>query len=264
MLKKISNIKWSFFLKGKNNIKSFNPDFPKIASFSTLKSCHFYLNETTELIIDSGCSLKNVKIFAFSGVNRIYIGKNTKISDSIIITNDGNISIGKNNIIQKPEDSFQTKFQVDNGSLRIGDYNRISCVIWIRFGGLVEIGSRNAINQRTEIRADEKITIGDYNQISYDCVIWDTNTHNIYTAEKRREITDKQYPAFGLEYEKPKTSPVAIGNDCWIGRRVSILKGTSIGDKCVIAFNTTLSKQQLRSNSTVINSYNLIIKKNDL
>lgn len=264
MLQKIKSIKWLFLLKGRNYIKSLNPNFPQIASSSILQSCKFYLNETTELIIDSGCSLKNVKIFAFSGVNKIYIGKNTQISDSIIIANNGNISIGENNIIQKSEDSFQTKLQIDNGTLKIGDYNRISCVIWIRFGGLVEIGSRNAINQRTEIRADEKVTIGDYNQISYDCVICDTNTHNIYNAEKRREITDKQYPAFGLEYEKPKTSPVSIGNDCWIGRRVSVLKGTSIGDKCVIAFNTTLSKQQLKPNSTVMNSYNLIIKENDL
>lgn len=264
MLTKIRAIKWLFLLKGRNYIKSYNLNFPQVASSSKLKSCQFYLNETTELIIDSGCSLRNVKIFAFSGINKIYIGKNTQISDSIIIANNGNISIGENNIIQKSEDSFQTKLQIDNGTLKIGDYNRISCVIWIRFGGLVEIGSRNAINQRTEIRADEKVTIGDYNQISYDCVIWDTNTHNIYNAEKRREITDKQYPAFGLEYEKPKTSPVSIGNDCWMGRRVSILKGTSIGDKCVIAFNTTLSKQQLKPNSTVMNSYNLIIKENDL
>lgn len=264
MLQKIRSIKWSFFLNGKNYIKSLNQHSLQITSSSQLKSCNFYLNKTTELIIESGCSLRNVKIFAFSGVNKIYIGKNTQISDSIIIANNGNISIGENNIIQKSEDSFQTKLQVDNGTLKIGDYNRISCVIWIRFGGLVKIGSRNAINQRTEIRADEKVTIGDYNQISYDCVIWDTNTHNIYNAEKRREITDKQYPAFGLEYEKPKTSPVLIGNDCWIGRRVSILKGTSIGDKCVIAFNTMLSKQQLKPNSTVMNSYNLIIKENDL
>lgn len=264
MLTKIRAIKWLFFLNGKNSIKCLSQNSPQIASSATLKSCQFYLNETTELIIESGCSLRNVKIFAFSGINKIYIGKNTKISDSIITTNTGNISIGENNIIQKSEDSFQTKLQVDNGTLKIGDYNRISCVIWIRFGGLVKIGSKNAINQRTEIRADEKVTIGDYNQISYDCVIWDTNTHNIYNAEKRRKITDKQYPAFGLEYEKPKTSPVSIGNDCWIGRRVSILKGTSIGDKCIIAFNTTLSKQQLKPNSTVMNSYNLIVKENDL
>lgn len=171
MLKQIRTIKWLFLLKGKNYIKSLNRQFPHIEPSSKLNSCHFYLNKTTELTIDSECYLRNVKIFAFSGANKIYIGKNTKISDCIIIANNGNITIGKNNIIQKPEDSFQTKFQVDNGSLRIGDYNRISCVIWIRFGGLVEIGSRNAINQRTEIRADEKITIGDYNQISYDCVI---------------------------------------------------------------------------------------------
>lgn len=264
MLEKIKTMEWSFLLKGRNYITVLNKQTFHISSSSKLQSCKFYLNKSTKLIIEDGCQLTNVKIFAFSGVNKIQIGKNVQITNSTIIANNGEIIIGEKNIIHKSEDSFQTKLQVDNGRLKIGTYNRISCVIWVRFGGLVEIGSRNAINQRTEIRADEKVTIGDYNQISYDCVIWDTNTHTIYEASKRREITDKQYPAFGLEYEKPKTSPVTIGNDCWIGRNVSILKGTTIGNKCIIAYNTTLSKQQIKTNSTVMNSLNLIIRENDL
>ena len=48
--------------------------------------------------------------------------------------------------------------------------------------------------KRSWLRADEQITIGDYNQISYNVMIWDTNTHNIYTPSKRRELTEKYYP----------------------------------------------------------------------
>lgn len=264
MLSSITSIKWSYFFCGKNIIKSFNHKLQKINTSVRMNSCKFYLNGTTELTIEEGCKLTDVKIFAFSGINKIVIGRNTKISNTTIIANNGNIKIGENNIILKPEDTFQTKLQVDNGTLRIGDYNRISCIVWIRFGGKVEIGSRNAINQRTEIRADEKVIIGDYNQISYDCVIWDTNTHNIYSAENRRKITDEQYPTFGLEFEKPKTTPVLIGSDCWIGRNVSILKGTEINDKCIVAYNTILSGQKLEANTTAMNSINLITKKNDL
>lgn len=78
MLKQIRTIKWLFLLKGKNYIKSLNRQFPHIEPSSKLNSCHFYLNKTTELTIDSECYLRNVKIFAFSGANKIYIGKNTK------------------------------------------------------------------------------------------------------------------------------------------------------------------------------------------
>ena len=65
----------------------------------------------------------------------------------------------------------------------------------------VRIGNYNNINERSWLRADEQITIGDYNQISYNVMIWDTNTHNIYTPSKRRELTEKYYPFFGYEYE---------------------------------------------------------------
>lgn len=61
MLKQIRTIKWLFLLKGKNYIKSLNRQFPHIEPSSRLKSCHFYLNKTTELTIDSECYLRNVK-----------------------------------------------------------------------------------------------------------------------------------------------------------------------------------------------------------
>lgn len=55
---------------------------------------------------------------------------------------------------------------------------------WIRYNANVRIGNYNNINERSWLRADEQITIGDYNQISYNVMIWDTNTHNIYTPSK--------------------------------------------------------------------------------
>ena len=138
------------------------------------------------------------------------------------------------------------------------------CSIWIRFKGKVAIGSRNAINEGTEIRCDHEVKIGDYNQISYNCTIWDTNTHNLYKAEERRRITDEQYPDFGLEFEKPKTSPVNIGNDCWIGRNASILKGGMLADKCIVGYGTLITNFSAPKNSTIINEPVIKIIKNQL
>lgn len=73
---------------------------------------------------------------------------------------------------------------VFNGSLDIGHHNRFMNRFWIRYNANVRIGNYNNINERSWLRADEQITIGDYNQISYNVMIWDTNTHNIYTPSK--------------------------------------------------------------------------------
>lgn len=97
--------------------------------------------------------------------------------------------------------------------------------------------------ERTEIRCDHLIEIGDYNMISYECMIYDTNTHCLYTKEKRRDMTRHDFPRIGQEYEKPVTSPVKIGNDCWIGKRAAILKGVTIGDECIVGTLAVITKR---------------------
>lgn len=226
----------------------------------------------TNIYVKSGSSLtigNNTKLFGSSismivgGKSSTYIGENCSLSEFNLSVVDGNIHIGNNNFIEKGDKAEKPSFEIQ-GALRIEDYNRLKCSIWSRFNSKVQIGSRNAINEGTEIRSDEKITIGDYNQISYDCVVWDTNTHNIYKAEKRRKITNSQYPDFGLEFEKPKTAPVFIGSDCWVGRNAGILKGTRVENKCIIAYGTLLTNVSIPENKTLFNKHELKIIDNQL
>ena len=54
-------------------------------------------------------------------------------------------------------------------------------------------------------------------------------------------------------------SPVVIGNNCWIGSNVTILKGVTIGDNCVIGAGCVIFKN-VPSNTLVINKQELIFK----
>jgi acetyltransferase-like isoleucine patch superfamily enzyme len=230
----------------------------------TIQNSNIYVKKGDNLSIGDNTHVSNVSISMITGQkSELRIGKNCIIKGFDFSMTNGQIVIGDGNILEKGDKAEIPSFKV-TGKLIIRDYNRLRCSIWIRFNGNVEIGSRNAINEGTEVRSDEAIVIGDYNQISYDCMIWDTNTHSLYKAEKRREITDKQYPAFGLEFEKPATMPVSIGSDCWIGKGASILKGTRIASKCIVGYGALLSNISIAGNKTIINQPNLKLIDNQL
>lgn len=40
--------------------------------------------------------------------------------------------------------------------------------------------------------------------------------------------------AVGIEKDEYKTEPVVIGKNCWIGANTVILRGTKLGDNCVV------------------------------
>ena len=243
------SISFSDFLRGHNIVRNKGV---LIKDGTCISNSKIEIAKGSSLKMGKNCVLRNVSICIGEAGTNIVIGNNNKLCNVNIIVYKANIKIGDNNIFETGENSFRMSIKVLNASIEIGNYNRMRSDLWVRFNGVLRVGNRNAINQRTEIRCDERVEICDYNQISYDCMIWDTNTHNIYTSGKRRKITDKQYPQFGLEYERPKTKPVFIGNDCWIGQGCSILKGTIIKDNCIVAYHTLLSGGVYETCSTIM------------
>lgn len=218
--------------------------------------------------------IKNKSIVrCFSG-GKLNISKSVRISKSIISAYNGsNIEIGQNCIIENAEiyvengsikiDDFTiirgTKNEkviiiINNGQVTIKDHSGIFCKkIWVRFGGMLDIGRYTNINAGSEIRCDEKVSIGSYNQISYNIKIWDTNTHTILEPQERRKIAEKYFPYFGYEKERPKTAPVEIGDDCWIGENSAVFKGTTIGNESIVGYNTFITGKNIPPKSRVIN-----------
>jgi acetyltransferase-like isoleucine patch superfamily enzyme len=85
------------------------------------------------------------------------------------------------------------------------------------------IGNGCSIGDRTEIHCQESILIGDGTIIAWDCVILDTDYHSTQGGAAN-------------------TSPVTIGKNVWIGCRVIILKGITIGDNAVVAAGAVVTK----------------------
>ncbi|MFT7404831.1 acyltransferase [Zhongshania sp.] len=222
----------------------------------TIKRSVVYVCKGTTLRIGDNSQIVDSTIYLRNMGATLDVGMNCYVTGYEIAVWSGICTVGNYTILKQPSGLRKPALDI-SGSLSIGTHNRVSCDVWVRFGGRAVIGSRNAINQGTELRCDELLQIGDYNQISYECIIWDTNTHCMYNAEKRRALTDEQYPDFGVETEKPKTSAVRIGSDCWIGRRAAILRGSSVGDGCVVGFGAVLIGVGCEPGTTVVSKPSL-------
>lgn len=138
--------------------------------------------------------------------------KNAHFSGITYFYADGNSSIeftGKN--------TWVNNYSVSN---MFGLYQRT--IFYAKEGGKISIGSDCGISG-TSFCAMQEITIGDRVQIGANTKILDNDQHSIDPVERFKDIRDNV-----------KRKPVIIGDDCFIGANVIILKGTVLGNKCVV------------------------------
>lgn len=108
----------------------------------------------------------------------------------------------------------------------IGLYQRT--IIVARENGNISIGENVGISGTTVYGSD--IVIGDYTIIGANSKIIDFDFHSTDYLERR---TDSQ--------KSIKSKPIRIGNDVFIGCNTIILKGTIIGDRCIIGAGSVVS-----------------------
>ncbi len=92
-------------------------------------------------------------------------------------------------------------------------------------GATLEIGNQVRVNATSHILVRKEVIIGDDTLISWDISITDSDFHKV----------------LNYDCDKEKTIPVRIGAKCWIGFSNIILKGTTIGNNCVVAAGSILS-----------------------
>lgn len=205
----------------------------------------------------------NVKIngkIIIEGNSIVNIKKNVFINNTNFIIRDSKVSIGDGAICNCPLNNPNT-IEIDNGEFLLGEKTKIQSDILVRFGGALSIGEYTGICYNAEIRCEEKIQIGAYCLISYDVCIFDTNTHST-NWEYRRERIKNSYPDGCGEIEKPKTSPIKIGNDVWFGKGATVTKGVEIGDRSIIGIRTSISSGIYEEDSIIVNAKPKVIKRN--
>ena len=90
-------------------------------------------------------------------------------------------------------------------------------------GAILRIGKGTYLNRNVHIVVAESVTIGWGVKVGWDVVIMDTDLHG-----------HSGYP--------PRSKPVVIGDEVWIGCRAVILKGVHVGKGAVIGAGAIVTK----------------------
>lgn len=124
---------------------------------------------------------------------------------------------------------------------------RMGFKVYLENTGKITIGNNVFFNHNCSVNCLDSIEIGDNCLFGENVKIYDQN-HKFSKMGSSDLISEQGFT----------TSPVKIGNNCWICSNVTILKGVSIGDNCVIGANSLVYKD-IPSNSVVKNKSELII-----
>ena len=96
---------------------------------------------------------------------------------------------------------------------------------------MLSVGNNICINGNTTICCAQEINLGSNTLVSWDCIFMDTDFYKIYSANK----------------EINQNTPIIIGENTWIGCRVSILKGCRIPAGSVIAAGSVVNKKRINN-----------------
>lgn len=92
-------------------------------------------------------------------------------------------------------------------------------------GAELYIGENCYINSGTIITASRSITIGKDCQLGFYCLVMDSDFHG---------VEDRNSP--------PPPEPIVLEDNVWLGSRVIVLKGVTIGHDAVVAAGSVVTK----------------------
>jgi acetyltransferase-like isoleucine patch superfamily enzyme len=140
------------------------------------------------------------------------------------------------------------------GYLIIGDKTKIGAFSRIvvstsynNLGEFIHVGNNVGIGEYARIGGSGGVSIGD-NTITGQYLSIHPENHNFQDTNKL------------IKDQGTTRSSISIGENCWIGAKVTVLAGVNIGDSCVIAAGSVVTKN-FPSNSVLAGIPARIIKK---
>lgn len=151
--------------------------------------------------------------------NKVFIGGNTKILNSKNIIFGKSVTIDKHCVI----DGFSSEKILLGDCVKIGAFSTLSSTSHLsKYGKGLKMGNNSAVGQFTEFGAAGGIEIGN-DVIMGSYISFHSENHNFIDSSK-------------LIREQGVTSKgIKLGNNIWVGAKVTFLDGCIVGDNSVVA-----------------------------
>jgi acetyltransferase-like isoleucine patch superfamily enzyme len=133
------------------------------------------------------------------------VGSLTRVKGRVLVVNDGHIRLGSRVMFW----AFPTPIE-------------LAAV----HGGYLSIGDGTSLNRGVCICAQQSVAIGRNCGIGNDCLIIDTDFHQVGDLGTFRGDV---------------AAPIVIGDDVWLAARTVILKGVTIGDGAVVCAGSVVA-----------------------
>ena len=153
---------------------------------------------------------------------------------------DGQPAIGKD---------FSVFFDISNATVTLGknvsfrDY----CQLRSLSGGKITIADNVFFNNNCSLNCMQEISIGKDCQFGENVRFYD---HNHVYSDQSKNVADQGY----------STGRIVVGNNCWFGTNVIVLKNVTIGDNVVIGAGCIIYRS-VPSNSVIVNKQELLLKQ---
>jgi acetyltransferase-like isoleucine patch superfamily enzyme len=188
--------------------------------------------------------MKGFLIF-FTFKHLILIGVNSKLYCKSLIKFGGTIHIDRNCIIN----ALSSEGIVFGRNVSIGKFTTIECSGSLKnIGKGLIVGKNVGMGTHGFFGCAGGVTIGN-----------DTIFGNYVSLHSENHIIDNlEIP---IRLQGVTRQGIIIGNNCWIGAKVTILDGANIGDGCIVAAGAVVTKGCYESNSIIGGVPAKIIKK---
>ena len=162
------------------------------------------------------------------------------LDGSIIIPENTTLKIGLNFAGFRHSGPGQISI-MKNGRMILGKDIQISqgASIHVHNNATLELKDYSHIGDRTSVICYKGIKIGQQTRIAWDSQLTDSNFHFICLENK---------------IINPIINPIHIGDNCWIGNRTTIMPGSSLPDRTIVASNSLINKDY----TSLIPNYSLI------
>lgn len=178
-------------------------------------------------------------------MTKVRYGKNLLLKGAPVIFNKkgAELTIGDNVTIKS---SFLSNL--------VGLYSK-TIIVTRAPGAYIRIGNNVGMSGVT-IYARKGIEIGENTAIGGNTKILDNDFHPIEAETRNKLLADKN----GGDSDLVPSKPIKIGKNCFIGCNAIILKGTELGDGCVVGAGAVVSGK-FEANSVIVGNPARVIKK---